>query len=119
MAHVGDELRLVLAGDLQVLNRPSNLSRAGLYLLEQPCVLDGDHRLARKALEEVNLLVRKGADLLAINANRAHHFLFLEHGNDEERTRARQLDHRDNRWATSDVGGVRSKVDYVTRLFRR
>jgi hypothetical protein len=45
MAHVGDELRFVLACDLEVFDRLGEFTRAGLNLLEQPSILDGDDSL--------------------------------------------------------------------------
>ena len=53
VAHVGDELRLVLAGDLEVLDGLGKFARARLHLLEQPRILDGDHGLVGKRLQQV------------------------------------------------------------------
>src|SRR5262249_49135619 len=49
VAHAGDELRLVLAGQLQ-------LPALVLDLVEQPHVLDRDHRLVGKRRSELDLL---------------------------------------------------------------
>ena len=48
MAHVGDELRLVLAGDLK-------LAALLRDLLEQARVLEGDHGLVGEGLHELDL----------------------------------------------------------------
>ena len=47
VAHVGEELRLVVARDLE-------LAALVLELLEQASILDGHRRLVRKRLEEVD-----------------------------------------------------------------
>jgi transposase len=52
VAHVGDELRLVLARDLQVLDSFSKLARACLHLFEQPRVLDRDDGLVGEGVDE-------------------------------------------------------------------
>ena len=46
----------------QFLDRAGQLVRARLQLVEQPCVLDGDHRLVGEGLDEVDLLVGEGLD---------------------------------------------------------
>jgi hypothetical protein len=43
MAHIGDELRLVLA--CEIFDSLGKLTRTCLHFLEQPRVLDGDHGL--------------------------------------------------------------------------
>ena len=50
VAHVGEELRLVLA-------RLRELSTLVLYFVEQPNVLDRDHRLVREGHDQLNLSV--------------------------------------------------------------
>ena len=55
MAHVGYELRLVLARDLQVLDRLGEFTCARLHLLEQPRILDGNDRLVREGADELDL----------------------------------------------------------------
>ena len=59
MAHVGDELRLVLARDLKLFNSVGEFARSRLHLLEQPRVLDGDHGLVGEGRRELDLLVSK------------------------------------------------------------
>ena len=60
VAHVGDELRFVLAGDLEVLDGLSKLLGSRLHLLEESCVLNGDYCLIGKRFDQFNLSVRKG-----------------------------------------------------------
>src|SRR5262249_24598625 len=88
------------ADDLQNIGGSGLLFQGLAELVEQAGVLNSDNGLAGKALNQFDLLVRKGADLLAIDADRTHHLMFLEHGNEEERASARQLHHGDNLWAT-------------------
>jgi hypothetical protein len=52
MAHAGDELRLVLARQLQ-------LAALVLDFVEEAHIFDGDHRLISKGLDQLDLLVRK------------------------------------------------------------
>src|SRR5262245_18125887 len=55
MAHVGDKLALVLARNLQVLDRFGKLPSTCLDLLEQSCVLDGDDGLVGEGGDQRNL----------------------------------------------------------------
>ena len=55
VAHAGEEFRLVAAGDLE-------LAALVLDLVEQPHVLDRDHRLGGERFEELDLLVGERAD---------------------------------------------------------
>ena len=48
-----------LAERLQLVDRPRQLARPRLQLLEEPDVLDGDHGLVGEGLEELDLLVRE------------------------------------------------------------
>src|SRR5262249_26981333 len=58
-----------LAERFQFANRPRQFTRALLQFLEQPHILDGDNRLIGESLEESDLLIRKGLDLLSSNQN--------------------------------------------------
>ena len=66
VAHVGEELRLVLAGDLEL---PALL----LDLAEQPRVLDRERRLAGEGLHQVDDARRELAGPLAQDGERAEH----------------------------------------------
>jgi hypothetical protein len=52
VAHAGEKLRLVLA-------RFRELAALFLNLIEQPHVLNGDHRLIGKCTDQLDLLVSK------------------------------------------------------------
>jgi hypothetical protein len=54
VAHIGEELRLVLAGDLE-------LAALVLDLVEQPRILDRQHRLRGECLDQVDGVLREGA----------------------------------------------------------
>jgi len=51
MRHVGEELGLVLAGDLDLMALVGDLPVAGFELLEQPDVFDSDHCLIGEGLD--------------------------------------------------------------------
>jgi len=55
VAHVGHELVLVLAGDLEVFDSFGKFTRPRLHFLEQSSVLDGDHGLIREGVDEFDL----------------------------------------------------------------
>ena len=67
MAHVGDELRLVLARDLELLDGSGKLPRPGLHFLEEPRVLDGDHRLVGKGSNKFDLPLSNGRTVRRIS----------------------------------------------------
>src|SRR5262245_34404788 len=50
----------------------SQLRIALLNLLEQPHILDRDHGLGGKCLQELDLLIREGTYLLSPNQNRSY-----------------------------------------------
>ena len=50
-------------------------------LVEQPRILDGDDGLGGEVLHEIDLLVGEGADLLAVDDDRADQLIVLEHRN--------------------------------------
>src|SRR5262249_11459201 len=74
-----------IGGGCLVLQRFTEIARARLHLLEQPCVLDGDDSLRGKILDQTYLLIVEGADLLAINSDRTNQVVFLEHWHDQKR----------------------------------
>src|SRR5262245_54923657 len=52
-------------------------------LAEQPRVLDGDHALGGKVLDQLDLLVGKGTHLLPVDRHRTEQFVFLQHRDDQ------------------------------------
>ena len=69
---VGDAAmtRSIVAGRGLLLQRLGQLAVARLHLLEQPHVLDGDHRLVGEGLEQLDLLVAERAHLGAADHRR-------------------------------------------------
>src|SRR5215831_3285551 len=63
VAHVGHELVLVLAGDLEIFDGFGKLASACLDFLEESGVLDGDRRLVGEARNELDFFVAKGSGL--------------------------------------------------------
>ncbi len=64
VAHIGEELRLVLARDLE-------LAALVLDFVEQPRVLDRQHRLRREGLDQIDGVLRKGAGRAAADHQHA------------------------------------------------
>src|SRR6516225_4795 len=64
VAHIGKELRLVLA-------RLFKLTALVLDLMEQPRILDGQCRLRRKGLDQIDSVLREGAGRFATDYQRA------------------------------------------------
>ena len=60
VAHVGHELVLVLAGDLEIVDGLCKLARPCLHLFEKARVLDRNHSLIGEGGHELDLLVTKG-----------------------------------------------------------
>src|SRR5207247_8327935 len=71
VAHVREELTLVPAGRGKIAVRLLELSGFRLYLGDQPNVLDGDDRLVREDLDELDLLDAERPHLLAAQEERA------------------------------------------------
>src|SRR5215831_7727211 len=63
VAHVGHELVLVLAGDLEIFDGFGKLASACLDFLEESGVLDGDRGLVGEARNELDFFVAKGSGL--------------------------------------------------------
>ncbi len=79
VAHVGEELRLVLARELELL-------ALLLDLLEQPRVLDGDRRLRGEGMQQVDGVGRNRRPAHAVvRAENAHGAPAGDHGADEKR----------------------------------
>ena len=82
VAHVGEELRLVLARDLE-------LAALLLDLAEQPRVLDRQHGLRREGLQEVDGRFREQARLPAAHHERADDAVGAQQRHDEQRRDSR------------------------------
>ena len=85
VAHIGEELRLVLA-------RHRELPALVLDLVEQARVLDRQHRLRREGLQEIDRLLGELSRLLAAHHQRAD-MLGPEQRNDQQGAIAGSQDH--------------------------
>ena len=79
MAHVGDELRLVLAGDLEILNCSGEFTCARLQLFEKARVIDGDDGLVGEGLQQFNLLPSQLEASLRVGEDNGADALVLVH----------------------------------------
>ena len=90
MAHVGEELRFVLA-------RFGKLPALLLDLVEQSCILDRQDRLRAEGLQEIDRALGKFARLLAAHHQRADDPIGAEQWNGQQRAEAGADDHVENR----------------------
>ncbi len=63
--------------------------------VEQPSVLDGDDGLCGEILNQLDLLVGKGAHLLAVDIDRADQLVVFQQRHFDQRPAARDFDSRD------------------------
>ena len=82
------------ANDLQDFRGGGLALERLLGFIEQPCVLDRDHGLARERLQEVDLLVGEPSDLGARHRDRAGDLVVPPHRDGENTSVARQLGNR-------------------------
>ena len=84
VAHAGEELRLVLAGDFE-------LSALLLDFGEQPRVLDRDHRLGGEGRNQFDLLVGERPHLRARQGQHADRYALAQHRHAEHGAETAQL----------------------------
>src|SRR5215471_13443282 len=116
MAHVGDELRLVLAGDFEIFNSLGKLARACLHFFEQAGVLDGYASLNCKILKKLNLFVSKRSYLLTINGEDTNEGVLFNQRNDEGGTCSAKLHGADDERIASKIAGALPEVRRVNWL---
>src|ERR1700732_2958301 len=92
VAHIGEKLRFVLACFLKLAAFFLKLSRTQAQFVEQAHVLDGDHGLGSEALDQLDLLLRERAHLLAIDHDHPDQLILLEHRSTENSAIAAELD---------------------------
>ena len=95
-----------LAQRFQFPNRPRQLAGPRLQFLEQPHVLDGDHRLVGKGFEEFDLRRGEGAHLDATRGQVSNEFPLLTKGNESKRCAANAGTPTWNIVLRTDVGNV-------------
>src|SRR5262249_49325247 len=71
------------ADDLEHVGGGGLLLQRFAQLVEQPRILDGDHRLRGEILHQCDLLVGERANLLTVDGDRADQLVLLEHRYDE------------------------------------
>ena len=87
-----------------MLQRLGEVVRLGLHLVEQPRVLDRDHRLVGEGSDEIDLALREGAGRLrARQDEHAHHLAVAQQRHAEQRAR----DGPARRPARADSGSAR------------
>src|SRR5215831_5682801 len=67
----------------QLPNRLRQLARSRLQFLKQSYILDGDHCLVSKGLQQGDLLVRKRTDFHAANRNASDNYFFSKQRHNE------------------------------------
>src|SRR5262249_4963387 len=83
------------ADDLEHVSGGGLLLQRLSQFVEQPRVLDGDDGLRGEIGDQLDLLVGKGAYLLAVDGDDANQFVLFEHWDGQESPRAKNLDSRD------------------------
>ena len=87
-------------------------------LVEQPRVLDGDDGLVGEGRDELDLVVGKGPDFLAVQAEHTDQFVLLQHRHKQNRPGTPKFDGSNDSWmALLSVGFLcRSIGDVSHRL---
>src|SRR5262249_28952351 len=86
--------------------------------VEQPRVLDSDHRLRREILQQLDLLLGEGLNLLGIDTDSADQLILLEHWDGEQGSIAGKLGTSDHTRIALDVGLHRPNIRDVRYLLR-
>src|SRR6478672_9077376 len=85
--------------------------------VEQTRILDGDDGLAREALDQLDLLVGEGSNLLTIDGNCANQLVLLEHRHDDKGAGAAEIGHSPDRRKAVKVSWVSLEVVGMNWLF--
>ena len=107
-----------LGGRGLLLQRFGEILRALAQLLEQPCVLDRDHRLGGEIPHQLDLLFGEGTHLLAVDGDCADQIIVLEHRHDEQRPIACKLGTGDRHRIALDVASLCPDIGYVDDVLR-
>src|SRR6516164_3679639 len=109
MAHIRQELRLVLA-------RLFKLPTLFLDFVKEPRILNGDDRLGGEVRDQRYLFVGKWPNLLAIDVEGANDRAFLQHWHGDQRMYTSSF-HRGHCQRTAvDVGLILFKIDHLNWL---
>ena len=85
--------------------------------VEQARVLDRDHGLPGKVLDQLDLLLGKRSDLLAVDGDRANQPALFEQRHNENCTGASEVRESDGRWIALKVRWSRPKIVDAHYLF--
>ena len=88
----------------------------GLHLVEQPRVLDRDHRLVGEVLDKLNLSLSEWSHLLAVDDDRPNQRALLEHWNGEKGSRSCLLDGNDSQGLTFSVCRIGFEIRDMLKL---
>ena len=112
------DIRRRAGDDAQDFARRSLLFQRFLEFLEQPHVLDGDHRLVGEGFEQFDLRRGEGAHLGATCVQCSNEFPLLTKGNDQEGARVADGTQRWEIVLRADVGNVeRAMLAHPAKLW--
>src|SRR5262249_55521229 len=89
-----------------VVEGNAQLGLAVTQLAQKTCVLDGDHRLAGKVPDQLDLLVGERRDLGSEDTDQAYDVVILDHRYPEHGMRAAQFDESSTLWMTSNGAAI-------------
>jgi hypothetical protein len=101
-----------------LLQRFRQVPRACLHLVEQPRILDCDHRLVGEVLHQLDLLAGERPDLLAVDADHPDQLALLEHRHRNEGAGTAEVHGRDAHRVAGRVRRLGFAVVEVNHLFR-
>src|ERR1700736_5162689 len=87
-------------------------------LTEQPRIFNGDNGLGRKALEQFDLLVGKGPNVLTVDGEDANQLIVLEHRDIEKSAEAPEIGGGHVDGFTLDIGWLSGDIDDMNGLPR-
>src|SRR5262249_18672487 len=97
------EIETRAANDLEYVGGGGLLLQRFAELVEQPRILDGNDGLVGEILNQVDLLVGERADLLAVDSDRAHQRVVLDHWYHEEWPDAAEFNARNCQWVAVKI----------------
>src|SRR5262249_52111496 len=104
------------ADDLEHVGGSGLLLQRLPQFVEQASVLDGDDRLGREVRDQFDLLVGKGADLLAIDGDHADQLVLIKHRHGDEGASTCKLNSADAKRAAFSVRILYPDISNVGQL---
>ena len=99
-----------------MLQRLAQIIGALAQLVEQPRILDGDHRLRSEVRHQLDLLVGERSDLLAKDEDGADEVARVEHRHVDDCASTGEVGDGDDRWIALKVRRLRPKIVGVRYL---